>query len=500
MLPGFASRATTAALAQKNERVAFNQVGPRKLSVSQAGFGCYRISAGVKTHAEALRLALSSGINLIDTSTNYTDGGSELLVGQVLKSMIAAGTLARDQVVVVSKVGYLQGRNLALSREKRAGGSPFKDLVEYHPDLEHCVHPEFIADQLTRSLERLGLATLDCYLLHNPEYYLEWAQKSQIPLEQARREYYRRIQLAFEHLETEVAGGRIRAYGISSNTFPSTGQDPEFTSLEKIWEIATGLAGKHHFEMVQMPLNILEKGAVLEQNQTHAQSSLAFAQAKGLGVLINRPLNAFDGNSLVRLVDMKRRPRQAYEEIIRKIRAVIKSETRLWKRLLPKCDFIPEGVRIRIKDQLAVGDTLKHYWKNFGSYERWRQTKNSSFLPRVQGVFDYLAKHAAKNADLEPWIDAHTAHLSEAFAAVASLYSEAAARRTADLKQDISRADSDWNADGSLSQKAIRAIRSTFGVSSVLVGMRREAYVENVLEELGRPVPVRERQRSWELL
>ncbi len=500
MITGSATKSATARAAEDHGGIAFNQVGPRKLSISPVGFGGYRISTGIQAHAEALRLALTSGINLIDTSANYTDGGSEQLVGQVLKSLIGAGALARDRVVVVSKVGYLQGQNLALSQERKAGGTPFADLVEYNPELEHCIHPDFIADQLTRSLERLGLETLDYYLLHNPEYYLGWARTSGMTLEKARDEYYRRIRLAFEHFEKEVAGGRIRAYGISANTFPASRRDPEFTSLETIWEIAAGLSGNHHFEMAQMPLNLLEKGAVLETNQSDGQSVLAFARAKGLGVLINRPLNAFSDNSLVRLVDTKRQPRQPYEEIIRKIRAVIKSEIQLWKRLLPACDFIPEGIRIRIKEQVSVGDVLKHYWKNFGSYERWRQTKNSMFLPRVQGVFDYLTQQTGKNEELAVWINGHTACLDAAFTAVASLYSADEARRTAAIKQAVSSADNDWNADSPLSQKAVRAIRSTSGVSCVLAGLRRTDYVADVLEELGRPVQIVDRERSWKAL
>ena len=35
----------------------------------------------------------------------------------------------------------------------------------------HCLHPEFLQDQLTRSLDRLQLETLDVCLLHNPEYF-----------------------------------------------------------------------------------------------------------------------------------------------------------------------------------------------------------------------------------------------------------------------------------------------------------------------------------------
>jgi aryl-alcohol dehydrogenase-like predicted oxidoreductase len=180
------------------------------LSAAQAGFGCYRVSAGVAHHEKALRKALSEGINLIDTSSNYADGGSETLVGQVLEKLIDAGDLARNEVVVVSKVGYLQGQNYALSRERKQQGHPFAELVEYGEGLEHCIHPDFLRDQLNRSLKRLNLETLDFYLLHNPEYYLEWAQQKGQPLEPARAEYYRRIKTAFKYLEDEVAQGRTR--------------------------------------------------------------------------------------------------------------------------------------------------------------------------------------------------------------------------------------------------------------------------------------------------
>ncbi|MCK7516337.1 MAG: aldo/keto reductase [Ignavibacteriales bacterium] len=48
-----------------------------------------------------------SGINVIDTSSNYSDGGSEILVGKVLNKLISDNQLSRDEIIVVSKGGYL---------------------------------------------------------------------------------------------------------------------------------------------------------------------------------------------------------------------------------------------------------------------------------------------------------------------------------------------------------------------------------------------------------
>jgi aryl-alcohol dehydrogenase-like predicted oxidoreductase len=77
-----------------------------------------------------------------------------------------------------------------------------KMVVEYADGLEHCIHPDFLDDQIGRSLERLGLDALDGYLIHNPEYYLGWAHKQGFDSERAAvQEYYRRIDQAFRHLE-----------------------------------------------------------------------------------------------------------------------------------------------------------------------------------------------------------------------------------------------------------------------------------------------------------
>jgi len=472
-------------------------LGATLLRTSQAGFGCYRVSTGVKPHEEALKCALLSGVNLIDTSANYTDGGSESLVGQVLEDLIESGALSRQNVIVVSKGGYLQGQNYELSRQRREDGRPFPDLVEYAQGLEHCIHPEFLEDQLTRSLRRLNLRTLDVYLLHNPEYYLGWVEKNGAPLEDARKVYYGRIRLAFEHLEKEVERGRIRFYGISSNTFPSKTDDPQHTSLETVWGIAESISSKHHFRTVQFPLNILEPGAVLEKNQTDGRSVLKFAAEKKIGVLINRPLNAFGKGRLIRLAEIEHTEAKGENEIIQSIGAVSRSEAGLSRGILPGLAIQP-GLKIRIKEQVAVADGLKHYWRNFGSYEKWRQVRDGNFKPRVQGVLNFLGEHAGNHPDVEAWLASHKARLETAYEAVGSIYAEAAGVFLSRIGRAISGADPDWEAEGTISQKAFRAVRSTRGVSCVLIGMRKAAYVKDVLEELQRPVPRMDRLSAWE--
>ena len=57
--------------------------------------------------------------------------------------------------------------------------------------------------------------------------------------------------------------------------------------------------------------------------------------------------------------------------------------------------------------------------------------------------------------------------------------------------------DEDWSVAENLSQIALRVLRSTAGISSVLMGMRSKQYVEDVLAELRRPCRVASRTDSW---
>ncbi len=249
--------------------------------------------------------------------------------------------------------------------------------------------------------------------------------------------------------------------------------------------------------MIQLPFNLFEPGAAIEQNQPDGQTVLDVACEKRLGVLINRPLNAFTGRRMVRLSDIQVRNRMDYKEIIHCIKDLAQSETRLWRKILPDMESVPGGLRIRIKQQGCFAETLKHHWRTFGSYERWREARDGIFLPRIQGVMDFLSSHTENNPDLAAWIPSHEKTLDRAFRAVASIYADGAMALEKKIHNMIAQADEAWGQPGSLSQKAIRAVASTAGVSTVLVGMRKEVYVSDVLAGLHDHIKMVDRTAPW---
>jgi len=482
--------------AESHALLSFHDLGDSGLRVSEVGFGCYRVDISVEEHRAALTRALHGGINVLDTSSNYSDGGSERLVGKVLKETLDSGAMDRRAVAVVSKGGYLQGNALAASRKRRDSGRPFPEIVPYATGLAHCIHPEFLEDQITGSLDRLGLETVDVYLLHNPEYYLGWAHRSNIPLPEARDAYYRRIEKAFRHLEQEADRGRISWYGVSSNAFPYSPDHPEFTALETLWDLAASVSPGARFKVVEFPMNLLEPEALTRPNQPSGGGVLEFARSRRLGVLVNRPLNALAEDRLIRLADVDMITPAGALVVDTRLRNLIQSEEALASSVLENLPF-KDSLKQQLLGTLRIGEMLRNRWKTFGSYIQWQETQTTYLLPRVQRVIQFLADQELTPHQMEQ-VEAHILQIQEALHAIGSMYQAEAARITRRIREWAGRADPEWNGAESLSRLAVRSLRSTRGISSVLVGMRREGYVDEMLLECSHALNITEkRDESW---
>ena len=157
----------------RQEFSTYNQTSYRYLNgtdlmVSKVGYGSYRVDQQVDEHIESLEDSIRSGCNIIDTSSNYTNGASEILIGNVLTKMMNQGKIERDEIILVSKTGYIQGDNLSQAIKREKTDQPWPEIVKYTDGCWHCIHPAFLIDQWDRSANRLQVETIDVYLLHNP--------------------------------------------------------------------------------------------------------------------------------------------------------------------------------------------------------------------------------------------------------------------------------------------------------------------------------------------
>jgi aryl-alcohol dehydrogenase-like predicted oxidoreductase len=274
------------------------KLGRTGFLVSRIGFGGYRVHEHDPDHRESLRSAILSGVNLIDTSFNYTDGSSERMIGQTLLDMINEGSVKRDELVIVTKAGFIQGAIHTEAKKMKERGELWNDVIELPNDIWHSLSPDFLTYSITQSLERLKVDTIDVLLIHNPEVFFKASRRN---IEE-RKLFLSRMQAAFKHLESEVARGRIKYYGVSSNGFPEPENQSTHVPLKKLYETAKLAAGSddHHFAVVQFPFNLFEANPALFPQQ-EGEILLDVAKKLELGVLTNRPLNSLREGRVVRL-------------------------------------------------------------------------------------------------------------------------------------------------------------------------------------------------------
>ena len=457
----------------------YKKLGKTGFTTSTCGFGGYRVDDSVEEHHFALEYALNNGINLIDTSSNYAIGGSEKLVGNVLQKLISEERIVLDEIILVTKAGYLQGDNLISAKEKESSGSPFPDVVKCSPDLWHCIHPDFLKNQLTNSLTKLQLKKVDIYLLHNPEYFLTYSDISSD--EDKKEEYYRRIKLAFEYLESEIKNGRIAYYGISSNTFVEQQSKNNFTSLERVYEIASEISDDNHFAVIQFPLNLLEKGAAINMNQdNNTKSLLQVAKEKNLGVLVNRPLNAIQNSKINRLADFYIKEDRNREEINDLISKISELEQKLIDKYVNKMnkDFSDKK---SLLECLSLGKMLDSNYDKFESPNHFTDIKGYYLIPRANFAINEIGKFFESDDSIEHLLNNFAITVNITLDSIESDLARQWNENNKQLHDELNKYLNDEQRDFSLSQKAIAFVNSFNEVSSTLVGMRKVEYVNDVL-------------------
>lgn len=401
--------------------------------MSRFAFGTYRISDYNPTHIQAIKEAIKSGIRLIDTSTNYLDGSAERAIALALREFDDS---IREDVAIVSKFGYIQGETLVRHHEKA-----FEEVVEYSQDCFHSIAPSFLKDQLSESLKRLELEKIDCYLIHNPEYYLLDAINKKIDKDTRLDEIYRRLYEAFVGLEEEVKNGRILSYGISSNSFSKKKSDEEFLPYEDLLTLAQKASQKvgnqkHNFTTVQLPINLLEQEGL---------RCVAWAKANGLRVLANRPLNAQKEKLMYRLADYDE-SREYYHHL---------------NELLDLCDNELLRSLYNLIEQL---DDNKHKFGWIGDYEMFLFTQ----------IIPHMKKSLEKIDDVnqETMLEFIDMFLSEYRKMVAY---ECSKHTRALLKEELK------ECIGTLQECALRFLLDQESIDYILVGMRKPAYVHEIL-------------------
>ncbi|MGB6745037.1 MAG: aldo/keto reductase family protein [Terracidiphilus sp.] len=203
----------------------YRQLGNGPLTVSELSFGTWLTVAGGIAREQAIRCihaALDHGITLFDTANQYGAGEAERLLGEALRAY------PRNKYLIATKLYFPVG-----------------------DDPDHGLSAAQIEKQLDRSLQRLGVDSIDLYQCHRYD--------KETPLEET-----------MQALNRAVEVGKVRAIGFS-----------EWTA-EQI-EAAAAIAGNEQlvpFSSSQPQYSMLwrkPEGAVFAACARHGIGNLAFS-------------------------------------------------------------------------------------------------------------------------------------------------------------------------------------------------------------------------------
>jgi aryl-alcohol dehydrogenase-like predicted oxidoreductase len=291
-----AGRATAVATARYAERSALNVRHFRDLdgcAVSSVGIGTYLgkdTNEADAAYSLAIARAIELGCNFVDTAINYRHQRAERCVAAAVHSAISCGAVARDELVISTKAGYIPfDRTLPRDTDRYVREHYIETrlvAVEEIASGGHCIAPNFLRNQIERSRVNLGLSTIDCFYLHNVEEQL---------LAVGRSTFLRRLRVAMATLEEACDLGWIGRYGLATWIgFRETADHEQYLSLDEIVGLAVEVGGSgHHFRLLQLPFNLKAIEPYMLANQRRHErwcTLLDVAREHGIYVVTSSPL------------------------------------------------------------------------------------------------------------------------------------------------------------------------------------------------------------------
>jgi aryl-alcohol dehydrogenase-like predicted oxidoreductase len=257
------------------------------LAVSSVGVGTYLGDPTDEVDSryhDAITTALESGVNVVDTASNYRCQRSERVVGRAIED----ADVDRDAVFVSTKGGFVPFDG---ERPNDPGEYVKREFLDSglvsREDLargSHSIAPDFIDAQLDQSLDNLGVEEIDLYYVHNPETQLH---------ARSREDVYDQLEATFTRLEERAAAGDISKYGVATwNAFRVPEGGDEYLSLSEIISRARSAAKAAentatHLRAIQLPFNVFMADAFTAKSHEGPegpQSALWFAHEAGLNV------------------------------------------------------------------------------------------------------------------------------------------------------------------------------------------------------------------------
>jgi hypothetical protein len=230
-------------------------------------------------------------------------------------------------------------------------------------------------------------------------------------------------------------------------------------------------------------MNLLEHQAASEKNQSCGMTLLNFAVEKDLGVLTNRPLNAFNQNKLVRLVSLLVSENFSQSKLQKDFEQLASLEQDFTNRVMAKLKTDESTIQELI-GYFSSGSYLQVNYHKLGPYWTWIESQAHFLAEQISYAVQKVNDLPDKDNDTTEWLDNYVSAFNNVLDNLTLYYGQQTANLNQEILSALKKNFTPFNSFNNLHHLAIHTLRATKGVSSVLVGMRQTDYVDNVLEEL----------------
>ncbi len=433
------------------------RLGRSELMVSPICFGSLRLTPENGIYKETLFKALSSGVHFIDTSGAYGNGASEIVIGESLREYLSLYPEQKDSIVLCTKLGLVQGATLQEMQMQNQRGVKIPGSYKISERLSYCLTPEFIESQLTLSLRRLQSEKVNLVLIQNPEHLLK--------ILKSKENFIAYLKRAFEHLEVEVAKGRIDHYGISSSAFLKKEISPEFLSIDEIVALAEDISPNHHFSVLQVPFNLFETSPLFQQNQ-NKKTFFHAARLHDMGILTCRPLTSHHRDKVHHFITF---PGKDEVSVKGKMHKVLMEVIELEKELLEK---LPEH------KELKWGHLLRSNLNKISDWWKWNVYLQKQIMPSMQESIERLPHSPEWNH----WKVNYVNRLHTLFGLVTDSLQGIANLRTNQICHYLNQECGVLEDETKLSNKVTRLYLSLPEIHSIVMGLSHPQHVEDLLE------------------
>lgn len=434
----------------------YRRLGRTNLRVSPICFGSLRLTPENEMYKESLRVAFSQGINFIDSSGSYGDGASELLIGDVIKEKMENQEITREQLVISTKIGTLQGRILADAKKREKLGHAFPGLTPVSTQMAHCISPDYLEYQISSSLRRLNLDCIDVVFIQSPELIMTQGLTKDVLMS--------RIKKAFEHLEVEVVKGRIKYYGLASSALLKKDIASDFLDLKEIYNLAQSIRPNHHFSAIQVPFNLFEVQGLSEKNHK-GKSVFEMARELDLATITCRPLTSHHRDKLHHFITFPERDEASTKG---KLHQNLLELIELEKEMMSKLAAYPS---------LNWGHFLRDNMESICDLWKWTNYVQKHIRPKTMEQMSYIPT----DSYWEIWKNRYTQKLNLVTRLVTETLESISNLRTNQIAHYLEGKNTCFIESLKLSNKVTQIYLSFDEIDSIIMGLGSPDYVKDLL-------------------